>query len=125
MRTMKRNKQVMYYALYEGKKKNTDSRGDYTGGTTETYSAPVLFKANISPNRGESSIEPFGVNLDYSRTICTNEILPLDEHSLIWFETEPPEDESDGSTADYIVVAKAQSINSTLYAIRKRTKNGS
>lgn len=123
MRTMKRNKQRLYYALYLGKKKLFDDNGDIVG-EAEIYSVPEKFWANISPNKGESSAEPFGASLNYSRTISTNENLPLDEHSLIWFETEPIFEESEGDTADYNVVAIANSLNSTLYALRKRVKNG-
>lgn len=123
MRTMTRNKQRLYYALYLGKQKLFDDNRDIVG-EAEIYSVPVEFWANISPNKGESSAEPFGASLNYSRTICTNENLPLDEHSLIWFETEPIFEESEGDTADYNVVAIANSLNSTLYALRKRVKNG-
>ena len=124
MRTMKRNKRKMYYSLYLGKFEITDRNGDLTGEKEDEYSVPVEFKANISPNKGESSIEPFGVDINYSRVICTNEDLPIDEHTLIWLETEPPDKVNDGATADYIVVRKADSLNSTLFAVRKRTKNG-
>lgn len=123
MRTLKRNKQKLYYALYLGKQKLYDDNGDIVG-EGEVYSFPVEFEANISPNKGESSAEPFGASLNYSRTLCTNEKLPLDEHSLIWYETEPEFAESDGDTADYTIVAIANSINSTLYALRKRVKDG-
>ena len=123
MRTLERNKQRLYYSLYEGKKKIYDINGDIAG-ECESYSYPVEFFANISPNKGESNAEPFGANLDYTRTICTNEELPIDEHSIILFETDISEWEDDGSTADYDVVAVAKSLNSTLYALRKRVKNG-
>jgi hypothetical protein len=113
----------MYYGLYQGKKKLKDENGNFTD-EIQSYSYPEEFRANLSPNKGESSSEPFGINLDYTRTLCTNEKLPLDEHSVIWFETEPPISESDGQTADYDVVARATSKNYTLYALRKRTKNG-
>ena len=123
MRVRDRLKYTMYYGLYQGKKKLKDENGNFTD-EIQSYSYPEEFRANLSPNKGESSSEPFGINLDYTRTLCTNEKLPLDEHSAIWFETEPPISESDGQTADYDVVARAKSKNYTLYALRKRTKNG-
>lgn len=123
MRTMRRNKRKLYYALYLGKRKIFDDNGDICG-EEELYSFPEELNVNISPNKGESNAEPFGSNLNYSRTLCTNEKLPLDEHSLIWYETEPDFEETNGSTADYEVVAVADSINSVLYALRKRVKNG-
>lgn len=53
MRTMTRNKQRLYYALYLGKQKLFDDNGDIVG-EAEMYSVPVEFWANISPNKGES-----------------------------------------------------------------------
>ena len=53
--------------------------------------------------------------------------LPLDEKSLVWFETEPNYN-ADGtvneSSSDYSVVGIAKSLNNVVYALKKRAKEG-
>lgn len=118
VRTAKRNKFTMYYALAGASIMETDENGDYTGDKTKGYYAPVKFEANISPSSGNAEENPFGSTLDYTRTILTADDLPIVEGTLIWLETNPPEAESDGSTADYRVVRVAPSKNLTKYAVK-------
>lgn len=142
MRSLNRNKQVMYYALYEDSKPiyETDENGNIIYdimpdgtkipqeiGSSETgYSAPVEFRANISTAKGEGANEVFGVSLDYTRSISTNDVsLPICETSLIWLENEPKYNDDgsvDGDSADYTVVQVAKSINSIMYAVKQITK---
>ena len=51
MRLLRRNKQTIYYALYEGKKPLTDEYGNPTGEYEVLYSEPVLLKINVSAMR--------------------------------------------------------------------------
>ncbi len=95
--------------------------GDYTVG----YQEPVKFMANVSPARSEAQTEPFGVNTDYDKVICSCDLtLPIDELSQIFVDRKP----ADGKGADYKVVKVAGSLNSKLYAIKQLpsggTKNG-
>ena len=92
------------------------------------YNNPVSFYANISAGKGTSQEEVFGVSLDYTKTISTTDMsLPLDEKSLVWFETEPNYN-TDGTvneaSADYSVAAIARSMNNVVYALKKRAKEG-
>jgi hypothetical protein len=48
VRTLERNKQTIYYALYEGKKPLTDEYENPTGEYEVLYSKPVLLKINVS-----------------------------------------------------------------------------
>lgn len=82
------------------------------------------FKANISANKSQSNEQPFGMDLNYSKTIYTVEDLPIAEGTRIWKETTPPSGVNDGSTADYYVVRVAKSINNTVYAVRTVSKDG-
>lgn len=106
------NKQKFHYATYLGKTETVDTQGNLTGGKTKTYSEPVEMCANISAARGEASVEQFGINERYSRTIVTDQMdCPIDTDSKLWIDvpvTEP---------SNYRVVRVAKSLNSITYAI--------
>lgn len=96
-----------------------------TGETKVGYSAPVEFRANVSANRGESSSDPFGIDLLYDKTMVSCDMdLPIDELSVL-FVDKKPEFDADGNlanTADYKIVKVGKSLNSALYAIKKITE---
>lgn len=142
MRSLKKNKQKLWYSTYADQiiiyEKDEDGNIKYIDdgegnqipieiGTKAGYSSPVIFYANISAAKGISDSEVFGVSLDYTKTISTTDItLPISETSLIWFETEPAisnDGTVDENTADYFVVAVARSLNNVVYAIKRRAKN--
>ena len=122
MRSMERNKIELWYSLYSNKAPILNELGQETGEYTSGYLNPVKTKARVSPNRGESQVEAFGIMIDYDRTIVTTDNLPLDEKSIVWIET-TPELEEDGSTAtpyDYDVKKVAKDLNVNQFAIKKR-----
>lgn len=142
MRSLKKNKRRIYFATYSEQitiyKKDDDGNTVYEDIDGELipviiaekagYSEPKEFYANISAGKGTSQEEVFGVSLDYTKTISTSDMsLPLDERSLIWFETEPIYN-ADGTvneaSADYSVVGIAKSLNNVVYALKKRAKEG-
>ena len=45
MRTLNRNKQTIFYALYEGNEESYDEYGNVTGEPVIKYSDPIEFKA--------------------------------------------------------------------------------
>lgn len=116
MRSLERNKQTFYYALYKGEVEETefDDPTMYTGERTPTYESPVQMRANISAARGDSEWTPFGVNTDYSKTIVTTDMsCPMNEDTILWIgipTTEPH---------NYVVTRVAKSINSITYAIKE------
>lgn len=135
MRTLRKNKQTIYYALKS--ERETESTEDKIivdgeevaideGGYEIYYSVPEAFSANISFSGGDSTDVEFGLDMSAYDAIIVydTEALPITETSLIWFETEPPEDENDGSTADYSVVAVRHSLNYTKAILKRRVKNG-
>lgn len=129
MRGLKRNQQNLYYQLYSSHipvyETDLDDNIIYdpvtgepllTGDYTVGYADPVKFRANVSPARSEAQTEPFGVNTDYDKVICSCELtLPIDELSQIFVDRKP----ADGKGADYKVVKVARSINSVLFAIKQ------
>ena len=121
MRTLKRNKRCMWYALYldrEEIKKN----GKHTGTYKVAYSTPKPIQENISSARGSADVEMFGTDLKYDKAFITADMkCPIDENSVMWIDCEPLI-EADGTTDtpwDYVVVRVAKSINSIAYAVRK------
>lgn len=117
MRTLDRNKQKIYFANLIGQADVIDEYGCFTGETTTEYSEPVPVKVNISPARGEASIELFGTDLNYTKTIVMDKDYGLNENSILWVDKDPSE------PYNYIVVSVAKSINSVSYAIREVNVN--
>lgn len=139
MRGLKRNQRTLYYQLYSNNIPvyETDLDGNIvtdpitgepllTGETKVGYSDPVEFRANVSANRGESSSDPFGIDLSYDKTMVSCDMnLPIDELSVLFVDKKPEFDAGGNlvNTADYKVVKVAKSLNSTLYAIKKITED--
>lgn len=135
MRTLKKNKQQMYYSVLLGEYPiydyYIDSDGNRipvsTGESEMRYSVPKEFKGNIAMSGGESEAVEFGVNKsDYSAVLLVDrEELPIDETSLIWFESEPStgSDETiNVSDADYTVTKIIPSLNGVRYLLKKVVK---
>lgn len=134
MRGLKRNQRTLYYQLYSEHIPvyETDLEGHIitdpvtgkpllTGDYTVGYAEPVKFRANVSPARSEAQTEPFGVNTDYDKVICSCDLtIPIDELSQVFVDRKP----EDGKGADYKVVKVARSINSVLFAIKQLPDGG-
>ncbi|RGC24864.1 hypothetical protein DWX41_20865 [Hungatella hathewayi] len=128
MRSLKKNKSTLYYALYNEKKEIVDENGDFTGEYIVGYSAPEFFNANLSAGKGSAQADIFGVNVDFTRTISTTDLsLPITETSLVWYETEPKllkDGTADPDSADYKVAAPpAAGLNELVIALKARAKN--
>jgi len=135
MRTLNKNKQTIYYALLTDRETESTKETIVVDGQTVTidegdytiaYDKPEPFSANISFSGSDSVDVEFGIDMSaYDAIIVTDmKAIPITETSLIWFETEPPEDENDGSTADYSVVAVRHSLNFTKAILKRRVKDG-
>lgn len=138
MRGLRRNQRILHYQLYQEHIPvyETDLDGNIiydpvtgepllTGETKVGYSDPVEFRANVSANRGESSSDPFGIDLSYDKTMVScNMELPIDELSVLFVDRKPEFDAGGNltNTADYKVAKVAKSLNSVLYAIKKITE---
>lgn len=124
MRCLQRNKQQIYYSLYQGKNEIIDSDGNRTGEYTKTYSTPVSLQVNISANRGANELELFGANIVYDNTIVTELGCPMDEHTKLWVGIPALDNNNTVLPYNYVVVKKAQSLNSITYAIKKVDVSG-
>ncbi len=114
MRTLRKNKQKMYYSnligtapIYEtdedgNVKYYEDSEGNRypldTGETELIYGTPVEFRANIAMSGGEAEAVEYGLSVaDYQAVmVLAKDSVPLKEGSLIW-HTSPVEYEYGGS----------------------------
>ena len=115
MRCLSRNKQVFQYRNYLT---GTEIKvGDLnTGVVSVSYSAPVTCTGSISPASGYSETEQFGTLEGYDKVIVTNEMLPIDENSVINIDNLV---QSSTEPYDYIVKRVARSLNYTSIAIKK------
>lgn len=127
MRDAEANKIKMWYALYEGKEDEIDKNGDFTGNQISRYSVPIEFRASASSGKGSTEQDVFGMNVDFTRSICSMDMsLPITGTSLVWIETEPVLKEDgrvDEFSADYVVAAPpAVSLDSIVIALKARKK---
>lgn len=139
MRTATKNKQKLYYALFQGMTdvpviKNGVVQTMVIDGATvnvlsgeraETYAVPVAFSGNISTS-GEADVSEFGISpTDYDALLVMSKgAIPITETSLIWHTTAPRYKDLqnlvvDPKSADYRVVA----IRSTLNGFRAVLKH--
>ena len=125
MRSLIQNKQKIYYALFDKKTAILDEYGNKTGEYEVSYKTPVEFHINVSAARGTADVEQFGINLNYTKTMVTNDLsCPIDENSVLWVGKDAFETVEEVTTVtphNYVVVSVARSINSITYAIREVT----
>lgn len=123
MRNLNINKQTLYVLNYQGIVKETDSDGNLTGDTTNSYSEPIKFKASVSGARGNSQSEVYGNNVRYDKTICMSKALfkqlGLSETSVFFVDIEPTFDNSGFPLYDYKVARITQTVNEVVIAISK------
>lgn len=119
MRSLTRNKQTIYYALYTGDTENTDATL-YTGEVVANFATPVAIRASVSAARGTSDIDLFGVNTSYNKTIIVDDLdCPIDEHSRLWVGREPTASNGVSVPHNYEVVMVAKSLNHITYAVQQ------
>ncbi len=127
MRTLQRNKQDLFYAVYLGKlqKQKIDKDGNVikTGEKKDTYGEPVPFQGNIALSGGESEAAEFGLDVsDYdAKIVLEKNLYPIKEGYLVWNESTPEVDDDGHSlitSADYRVVKKVPSINGERYVLK-------
>ena len=139
MRTARKNRQKLKYALYLGKKirEETDDNGEIiydddgepllSGSPIATYGRAVDFKANIAFSSGEAEAEAYGVGIgDYdSKIILPKDALPITETSLIFKDSEPQYDSFGRlieKSADFRVRKVQPSLNYTVYLLKRIEK---
>ena len=139
MRTLRKNKTRLWYALNVGEVPvyQTDDEGNVvtitvrhvatpvrTGEMKQGYTTPIEFKGNIVKSGGQAQATAFGLSLeDYSAVLIVNkEQLPITESSLIWTETPVLTDGTYEGSAAYTVAKVIDSLNGARYALREKVK---
>lgn len=147
MRTLRKNRQRMFYSLYKSEETvyETDEDGNIKYmeidgvqvpievGTREAhYDTPVEFKANIHSELNEMHLKSYGVDQSsiYSEIIVEKGKLPLKIGTIIWRESEIIyEDEEQTnpkqSSADYTVVGiMTESLHTDSYLLQRNSTEG-
>ena len=120
MRSLTRNKEVIYYSLYKGEEEKVDSENLYTGVVVPSYEAPVSIWAVVSAARGTTDIDLFGVNTPYTKSVIVDSTdCPIDEHSILWIDRSPTDANGLPVAHNYEVVQVAKAINHITYAVRQ------
>lgn len=133
MRTLNKNKQKMYYAnlidVLQEEYVDEDGNRYPTGEPKNIYIEPIEFKGNIAMSGGEAEAQEYGIDVSaYDAILITSkDLIPIDETSLIWFESEvvyENEEEKipDEFSADYKVLAVKPSLNVSKYILGRRVK---
>lgn len=145
MRTVRKNKQRLMYALYKGisegsymKNRNgqpmLDKHGNLIIDSSSTqkpmYDDPVEFFGNIafSKSSGEADSVAYGISLaDYDSTLIMKlGEIPIDETSLIFKDSNPKYDREGHlirESADFTVVKVQPSLNMVVYLLKRIVKN--
>lgn len=135
MRTSRKNRQSMYYALwlenqpvYERDREGNiryDEDGDplETGDYENRYSDLIEFRANIHGSGGRLQEMAYGIYEDYDALLYVRKHdLPIKELTLIWYESKPvfrADGSVDPASADYKVKRVPPSLNETVYLLEK------
>ncbi|WP_347995421.1 hypothetical protein [uncultured Eubacterium sp.] len=141
MRSLKKNKQKLYYAMYseeipvyetdeDGKIKYTEVDGEQIPiqiGIVAGYSEPVIFYANIAKSGGEAEAMEYGFDVgSYQAVLSSSDMtLPINEMSRIWHMSEPrynADGSVDGDSADYQVLADKSSLNVKKFLLKQLPK---
>ena len=115
MRTLKRNKQKVWYWLYKEDTEILDANNLRTGEYRKTYEEPQLVMSNVAPATGNASVEPFGVETEYSHIMVVENDCPITEESIVWVGSDP----TTATENFYRVVRIAKSLNHTRIALRE------
>lgn len=145
MRTLKKNKQTLYYAnqigttpIYQldedgNKIVYTDDDGNEyfleTGEYEPLYGPAYEFEANIAMSSGESKVAEYGIDTsDYDAILIPEkDAIDITETSRIWHESEVTYinsnyENADGKRADYKVLKPSPSINQSKYLLGRIVK---
>lgn len=147
MRTLRKNRQRMFYSLYKAEEEvyQTDKDGNIeymeidgvqvpiSVGTREAhYDTPVEFKANIHSELNEMHLKSYGVDQSsiYSEIIVEKGKLPLKIGTIIWRESEIIYEDEEQTTpkqssADYTVKGvMTEALHEDYYLLQRNSTEG-
>lgn len=147
MRTLRKNRQKMFYSLYKSAEPiyETDEDGNIKYmeidgvqvpievGTREPhYDTPVEFKANIHSELSEMHLKSYGVDQSsiYSEIVVEKGKLPLKIGTIIWRESEIIYEDEEHTTpkqssADYTVKGiMTEALHEDYYLLQRNSSEG-
>lgn len=117
MRTLQRNRQDIWYALYQGDTDVVDSDGNKTGEHIASYSTPIKTQMNVSGGKGIATSQFFGIENPFTHTAVTQDLItPFDTTTIFWFGKEPGEDVDD---YNFVCTGVSNTINGRVIALRE------
>ena len=138
MRTLRKNKQKMYYANQDREVPITETYYDDegnayeldTGETELVYGEPIEFLANISNKLNEVKWAEYGIDesTNYAQIVVSKGSVPLKVGSIIWKKSEIGYEDLekkiiDENTSDYVVKGVAdEGLTEDWYLLKKKVK---
>lgn len=115
MRDVYRNMSPVFFRRKKDDLEIMDQYGNLLGTYLPIYGPIQSALLCVSPNKGNSEVQGFGVNLDYSKTMTTADPdCEIDENTVLWIDGADTED-----AWNYEVKAVSKWDNSSQYAIKK------
>ena len=125
MKCLVRNKQTLYYRLWEGVQETVDEDGNIVETNVPVYSDPVKIRANVSVAEGQRFVEStsaqmFGLAIDYDKVIVLDDVnCPIEESTVFYIDKTPYADDGSITAYDYRVTRISKSLNSISIAVKK------
>ena len=117
MRTLQRNRQKIWYALYQSIGDAVDDDGYATGEPDVSYSEPVETEMNVSGGRGTAQAQFFGMDNPFTHTAVTQDLTtPFDTTTVFWFGKTPGKNADD---YNFVCTGVATTINGRVIALRE------
>lgn len=117
MRTLNKNKVVLWLVEPTGTYEAIDSEGFLTGEIIKQYGTPIKISINLYPSFGEIVEQIFGKDASYDMLAVSNEIILTKESLLFYNEPLTNFDK----TYDFRIDDIKKSLNTMNYGLRSRT----
>ena len=85
MRTSQRNKQTVWFALYQGISDVTDADGNLTGEHPAVYGEPTKARMKVSRKSGVSKPDAPGMTDPFTVSLITEDLTTPFDTSTIWW----------------------------------------
>ena len=115
MRTLDRNKTMLWYVECIGVEDVVDEEGYFTGEKRKVYGEPVRFGIHLYPADGMIMEQLFGRDADFSKLAISETLLSKDALLFLNTPVEPYEE-----NYDYMVERNKRSMNHNNYGLRSR-----
>lgn len=126
MKTIRSNKQRIYYRQFLGKEAIKDSNGYETGEYKDSYGGLGTMWANVTAGKGQRYIREFGGSEEYDRKLIVKDTR-LQTDDILWVDVLPFRTvgcEPVENPRDYVVVGRLAGLNHVTLLIRKVRVDG-